>query len=219
MQMTDNEIIRSYKEAPEGKKQKQIKILSELNACDKKTIREILRKGGFDIKEPKNRYTMAKEAAEAAEADGSERKQNVGTCQQDVGTKSEKSDSSNMSARKQPTEIVEEAGREGLKGFWEGYREAGEAYARHLESEQEDGLLKFEEPETASEMSARLLPYAPKEVIELARARAQEYIVAITEMESKRDELIKDITRSRKELVKITTWLQIVKPEEEEEDG
>ena len=59
--MTDAEIARSYSQAPEGQKQKQIRILSELNACDKKKIREILRSQGFYVREPKNRWTAAKE--------------------------------------------------------------------------------------------------------------------------------------------------------------
>ena len=59
MQMSEGEIVRAYKQA--AKKQEQIRILSELNLCDKKTIREILRKNGIDVKEPQNRFTANKE--------------------------------------------------------------------------------------------------------------------------------------------------------------
>ncbi len=50
MQMTETEIVKSYRRAE--KKREQIKILSELNLCDKKTIREILRRNGEDVSEP-----------------------------------------------------------------------------------------------------------------------------------------------------------------------
>lgn len=50
MQMTESEIVRSYRRA--DKKREQIKILAELNLCDKKTIREILRRNGEEVSEP-----------------------------------------------------------------------------------------------------------------------------------------------------------------------
>ncbi len=70
MQMTEGEIIRRYKHAAD--RRKQIKILAELNACPKETIREILRNAGCDVPATGNRYTAAKKSAEA---DGSKRKQ------------------------------------------------------------------------------------------------------------------------------------------------
>lgn len=51
MQMTDNEIIKSYKEAKE--KKKQIEILAQLNACPTTTIREILIANGVQFPGPK----------------------------------------------------------------------------------------------------------------------------------------------------------------------
>ena len=57
MQMTDAKIVRSYKQADPKKKVEQIRILSELNACDKKTIREILEKNGCNPPKYGNRYT------------------------------------------------------------------------------------------------------------------------------------------------------------------
>ena len=51
MQMTDNEIVKSYKEAKE--KKKQIEILSQLNACDVAKIREILIANGVQFPGPK----------------------------------------------------------------------------------------------------------------------------------------------------------------------
>ena len=44
MEMTNAEIIRQYKEAKQ--KNKKIKILAQLNACDEITIRKILIEGG-----------------------------------------------------------------------------------------------------------------------------------------------------------------------------
>lgn len=44
MQMTDNEIVKSYKKAQD--RRKQIGILAELNLCTKEDIRIILRKAG-----------------------------------------------------------------------------------------------------------------------------------------------------------------------------
>lgn len=51
MQMTDSEIIKSYKEAKE--KKKQIEILAQLNACPVTTIREILIANGVQFPGPK----------------------------------------------------------------------------------------------------------------------------------------------------------------------
>ena len=56
LEMSEEEIVKSYRNAT--KKREQIKVLSELNACDKKTIREILRQYGEDVAEPVNRYTL-----------------------------------------------------------------------------------------------------------------------------------------------------------------
>lgn len=44
MEMTNAEIVRQYKEAKQ--KNKKIKILAQLNACDEITIRKILIEGG-----------------------------------------------------------------------------------------------------------------------------------------------------------------------------
>lgn len=69
MQMTEKEIIRSYKEAK--RKQEQIKILADLNTCQKEDIRKILREAGLDVPATGNRYTKKKEEPEAS---GSKRK-------------------------------------------------------------------------------------------------------------------------------------------------
>lgn len=55
MQMTENEIVEKYKRAE--KKRDQIKILSELNACSREDIREILRRHGCEVPGTGNRYT------------------------------------------------------------------------------------------------------------------------------------------------------------------
>lgn len=60
MQMTENEIVRNYKQAK--KKQEQIKILADLNLCTKKEIRDILEKHGCEVPRYGNRYTKSKPA-------------------------------------------------------------------------------------------------------------------------------------------------------------
>ena len=55
MEMTDNEICRMYREAK--KKKSQIRILADLNDCDKKKIERILVNGGeiveYNVEEAK----------------------------------------------------------------------------------------------------------------------------------------------------------------------
>ena len=63
MQMSDQEIIRSYDKA--AKKREQVRILAELNACPKETIREILRAAGREVPATGNRFTAAKKKAAA----------------------------------------------------------------------------------------------------------------------------------------------------------
>lgn len=46
MQMSNEEIVKSYREAKD--KVKQLGILSELNACDEQKIKDILTEGGID---------------------------------------------------------------------------------------------------------------------------------------------------------------------------
>ncbi len=58
MQMTEAEIVKSYQRAE--KKREQIKILAELNACQKQVIRDILEKNGEEVPKTGNRYTAAK---------------------------------------------------------------------------------------------------------------------------------------------------------------
>ena len=50
MEMTPNEIVKSYREAKE--KKKQIQILSELNACRPSDIKQILRDNGVQFPGP-----------------------------------------------------------------------------------------------------------------------------------------------------------------------
>ena len=110
MQMSEGEIVRSYNHAEN--RQKQIKILSELNACSKAQIREILERNGCEVPHYGNRYTgkvkeEPKKEPKRSSVRMSERKkksdssnlstrllkseesEDVGTCQQDVGTMSE----------------------------------------------------------------------------------------------------------------------------------
>ena len=55
MQMTNEEIIRRYNNS--DKKQAQIRILAELNACTKDYIRQILTDAGCNVPKCGNRYT------------------------------------------------------------------------------------------------------------------------------------------------------------------
>lgn len=119
MQMTESEIVRSYNHAEN--RQKQIKILSELNACSKAQIREILERNGCEVPHYGNRYTgkvkeeprkepkrsSVRMSERKKKSDGSnlstrllkseeqagviksDESEDVGTCQQDVGTMSE----------------------------------------------------------------------------------------------------------------------------------
>ena len=59
MQMTENEIVKSYKQAT--KKVQQIGILADLNLCSKKEIRAILESHGCEVPHYGNRYTKPKE--------------------------------------------------------------------------------------------------------------------------------------------------------------
>ena len=78
MQMTEEEIVRRYKQA--DNKRDSIRILAELNGCQKQTIRDILEANGLGVPKVGNRYTAQakalkeKMATEEAEADGSKRK-------------------------------------------------------------------------------------------------------------------------------------------------
>ena len=61
MQMTENEIVKSYKQAT--KKVQQIGILADLNLCTKKEIRAILESHGCEVPHYGNRYTKPKETS------------------------------------------------------------------------------------------------------------------------------------------------------------
>lgn len=78
MVMTNEDIVRSYKEAKD--RRAQIKVLAELNVCPQELIIEILKEGGVDWRElPKQRKkadvaassSEACETASSASADGS----------------------------------------------------------------------------------------------------------------------------------------------------
>ena len=132
MQMTDNEIVRSYQHA--ANRTKQISILAELNACSKAQIREILERNGCEVPHYGNRYTgkvkeESKKEPKRSSVRMSERKkksdgsdlstrllkseestgliksdesEDVGTCQQDVGTMSE-----TLEKQTAPLEVIE----------------------------------------------------------------------------------------------------------------
>ena len=60
MQMTEEEIVRRYKQA--DNKRDSIRILAELNACPKQTIRDILEANGLGVPKAGNRYTAKAKA-------------------------------------------------------------------------------------------------------------------------------------------------------------
>lgn len=158
MQMTEAEIVKSYQRAE--KKREQIKILSELNACQKQVIRDILEKNGEEVPKTGNRYTIKK--PEVTEANGSKRKQvkrllkneeptessdlstreNVGTHQQEVGKKSEKQ----KDAVKTPKAVIELTRKqmEKLKDLIDGIQES----IRDLREEQDLRRKELAELET-----------------------------------------------------------------------
>lgn len=64
MQMNNAEIVKSYREAKD--KKKQVSILAELNACEKEKIISILKDGGISDRElPRNRKKTESEEGDA----------------------------------------------------------------------------------------------------------------------------------------------------------
>ena len=63
MQMTEEEIVRRYKQA--DNKRDSIRILAELNGCQKQTIRDILEANGLGVPKVGNRYTAQAKALKA----------------------------------------------------------------------------------------------------------------------------------------------------------
>lgn len=63
MQMSDSEIVRSYKEAKD--KRSQVGVLAELNACSKDYIREILQRNGINAPKPGRKSTTEPEPVKA----------------------------------------------------------------------------------------------------------------------------------------------------------
>lgn len=58
MQMSNEEIVKNYREAKD--KAKQLGILAELNACDEQKIKDILTEGGIDYRSfPRSRKEKA----------------------------------------------------------------------------------------------------------------------------------------------------------------
>ena len=64
MQMSDAEIVRSYREAKD--KRSQVGVLAELNACNKDLIREILKHNGINAPKPGRKSTTEPEPVKAA---------------------------------------------------------------------------------------------------------------------------------------------------------
>lgn len=63
MQMNEEEICRSFKEAKDHRK--QVGILADLNCCSRDEIRRILMKNGIDPPRTGNRYTARKEETDS----------------------------------------------------------------------------------------------------------------------------------------------------------
>ena len=66
MVMTNEDIVRSYKEAKD--RRAQIKVLAELNVCPQELIIEILKEGGVDWRELPRQRKKADVAASSSEA-------------------------------------------------------------------------------------------------------------------------------------------------------
>lgn len=78
MHMSNEEIVRSYREAKD--KAKQLGILSELNACDRQKIKDIMAEGGIDHRQlPRSRKEKdaRPEKAERTKARPAKEKQTV----------------------------------------------------------------------------------------------------------------------------------------------
>ena len=107
MVMTNEDIVRSYKEAKD--RRAQIKVLAELNVCPQELIIEILKEGGVDWRELPRQRKKADVAASSSEPCGTVSSASAGGSSKGL-EKAEAADKvESMKLGTPPTGIVEEA--------------------------------------------------------------------------------------------------------------
>lgn len=183
MQMTEAEIVKSYQRA--DKKREQIKILAELNACQKQTIRDILEKHGEEVPKTGNRYTAKK--PEVTEAKGSKRKQKTTDCKEYVTT-----DCKDCAMEK----CCEYGKEDGVQ--CDSFTPKGSEGSKV--STRENVGTKSEKQKDAVK--------TPKAVIELAGRRAQELKDLIDGIQESIRDLREEQELRRKELAELETWIK-----------
>ena len=106
MQMSDAEIVRSYKNAKD--KRSQVGVLAELNACSKDLIREILSRNGIDAPKPGRKAVLTDKAKILLKTEEPESKKmqsaNLETPEQPRALKNEPSD---PKPEETPDELIE----------------------------------------------------------------------------------------------------------------
>ena len=192
MQMTEKEIIRSYKEAK--RKQEQIKILADLNTCPKEDIRKILRDAGLDVPATGNRYTKKKEEPEAS---GSKRKRLI--------KNEEPAERSDLSAPEDPGKTMLGDSLEAKKteeAEASGSKRKQKTECRDCKNGDTNGGTCGGKPEGiyCSGFEPKTAP-VPPEVIDAARIRLGCYERNIEELE----EALED---ARKKAERIRAWLE-----------
>ena len=107
MVMTNEDIVRSYKEAKD--RRAQIKVLAELNVCPQELIIEILKEGGVDWRELPRQRKKADVAASSSEPCGTVSSASAGGSSKGL-EKAEAADKGGCAELgTPPTGIVEEA--------------------------------------------------------------------------------------------------------------
>ena len=107
MVMTNEDIVRSYKEAKD--RRAQIKVLAELNVCPQELIIEILKEGGVDWRELPRQRKKADVAASSSEPCGTVSSASAGGSSKGL-EKAEAADKGGCAELgAPPTGIVEEA--------------------------------------------------------------------------------------------------------------
>lgn len=210
MQMTDNEIVRSYQHAQN--RTKQISILAELNACSKAQIRDILEKNGEEVPHYGNRYTG--KVKEVTEASGSKRKRTSVR----MSERKKKSDSSKMSARllksEEPTaKDWAEAGEHAMQGFEDGLKEAhdewaenfGKGYEAFLKEQQGNAVIVHKEEKQK----------VPPEVIAITMMKINDLKSDMGTIQEAMDKLQTELQDKVKICNCLSVWLDEVKKEGE----
>lgn len=200
MQMTESEIIKSYNHAEN--RQKQIKILSELNACSEAQIREILERNGCEVPHYGNRYTgKVKEEPKKEPKKSSVR----------MSERKKKSDGSKLSAR-----LLKSEEQDGViksdEPTAKDWAEFGEAFMQGVR----DGLKEAEAKEdvgtcqqdvgTMSEDLGLSFEHSPEEMLKARAQKIPPEVIAITMM--KINDLKLDMGAIQEEMDKLQTELQ-----------